>query len=98
MPPEELSPECAAATREHMFKMWREMLLEIGFMEEAKADHMMLGLRRIFGRNPLTDDDVRIMMGIARQVLWKARDTHPPSSTLNPPPAHPFHALQTRGE
>lgn len=73
VPPEELSPECAAATREHMFKMWREMLLEIGFMEEAKADHMMLGLRRIFGRNPLTDDDVRIMMGIARQVLWKAR-------------------------
>ena len=81
VPPEELSPECAAATREHMFKMWREMLLEIGFMEEAKADHMMLGLRRIFGRNPLTDDDVRIMMGIARQVLWKARSGGPAPAT-----------------
>lgn len=77
VPPEELSPECTAATREHMFKMWREMLLEVGFMEEPKADHMMLGLRRIFGRNPLTDDDVRIMMGIARQVLWKARQAPP---------------------
>ena len=78
VPPEEMSVECDAATREHMFKMWREMLLEIGFMEEHKADHMMLGIRRIFGRNPLTDDDVRIMMGVARQVLWKARQDGAP--------------------
>ena len=75
--PEEMSPECDVATREHMFGMWRQMLLDIGFMEEHKADHMMLGLRRIFGRSPLTRDDVRIMMGIARQVQWKSRQ--PPS-------------------
>jgi TrmH family RNA methyltransferase len=78
VPPEEMSPECEAATREHMFKMWREMLLEIGFMQEHKADHMMLGLRRIFGRNPLSRDDVRIMMGVAHQMLWKARHSIPP--------------------
>lgn len=68
----EMSPECPAATREQMFKMWREMLLAIGFMKEEKADHMMLGLRRIFGRAPLTEDDVRILMGVARQTMWKA--------------------------
>jgi tRNA/rRNA methyltransferase len=68
----EMSPVCPAATREQMFKMWREMLLEIGFMNEDKADHMMLGLRRIFSRAPLTEDDVRILLGIARQTLWKA--------------------------
>jgi tRNA C32,U32 (ribose-2'-O)-methylase TrmJ len=33
---------------------------------------MMLGLRRIFSRAPLTEDDVRILLGIARQTLWKA--------------------------
>lgn len=71
-PPQEMSPECPVATREQMFKMWREMLLEIGFMKEEKADHMMLGLRRIFGRAPLTEDDVRILMGVARQTMWKA--------------------------
>jgi tRNA/rRNA methyltransferase len=72
-PIEEKSPLCPAATREQMFRMWRETLLEIGFMKEDKADHMMLGLRRILGRAPLTEDDVRILMGIARQTLWKAR-------------------------
>jgi tRNA/rRNA methyltransferase len=71
-PAGEMSPECPAATREQMFKMWREMLLAIGFMKEEKADHMMLGLRRIFGRAPLTEDDVRILMGVARQTMWKA--------------------------
>jgi len=72
VPAEEMSPECPVATREQMFKMWREMLIEIGFMKEEKADHMMLGLRRIFGRAPLTEDDVRILMGVARQTMWKA--------------------------
>lgn len=72
-PSKEKTEECATRTREHMFTMWREMLLAIGFMEEEKADHMMLGVRRIFSRTPLTDDDVRILMGIARQTMWKAR-------------------------
>jgi tRNA/rRNA methyltransferase len=78
-PLQEKSPECPAATRERMFAMWREMLIEIGFMEEEKALHMMLGVRRIFNRTPLTEDDVRILMGIARQTLWKARQAGPPA-------------------
>lgn len=72
-PLQEKTPECSTRAREQMFRMWREMLLEIGFMEEEKADHMMLGIRRIFSRAPLTEDDVRILMGIARQMMWKAR-------------------------
>ena len=72
-PSEEKTLECPTRTREQMFKMWREMLLAIGFMDEEKADHMMLGVRRIFSRAPLTEDDVRILMGVARQTMWKAR-------------------------
>lgn len=72
-PPLEKSPECPTATREHMFRMWREVLLEIGFMNEEKADHMMLGIRRILSRAPLTTDDVNILMGIARQMAWKSK-------------------------
>ena len=58
------------AGREAMFVKWRKALLEIGFMEEEKADHMMLGIRRIFSRGPLTTKDVQIMMGVAAQTLW----------------------------
>ncbi|MBN1670341.1 MAG: RNA methyltransferase [Kiritimatiellae bacterium] len=72
-PSEEKSPAASSALRERMFAMWREALLTIGFMKEDKADHMMLGLRRIWGRSPLTEDDVRILMGVARQTLWCGR-------------------------
>ena len=64
------SPEAASAMREIMFSQWREALLGIGFMKEDKADHMMLGLRRILSRGKLTENDVRIMIGIAHQTLW----------------------------
>lgn len=72
-PTVEKSPECPTQTREHMFRMWRQMLLDIGFMNHQQADHMMLGIRRIFSRAPLTTDDVNILMGIARQMEWKSR-------------------------
>lgn len=78
-PPMEKSTPCSTKTREHMFHMWEEMLREVGFMNDQKAGHMMLGVRRIFSRSPLTTDDVNILMGIARQTLWKARQGGVPS-------------------
>ena len=53
--------------------MWREMLMDVGFMKDDMADHMMMGIRRIFSRGALTTDDVRIMMGVARQAHHAAR-------------------------
>ena len=73
-PPVEKSPLATSDLRERMFELWRETLLEIGFMKDDKADHMMLGLRRVLSRGPLSVDDVRIMMGISRQALWAARE------------------------
>ena len=73
VPAEEKSAEAPSGVRERMFAMWREALLEIGFMKEDKADHMMLGLRRILSRGLLSEDDVRILIGMARQTLWKVR-------------------------
>jgi len=69
---EEKSPEAPSALRERMFGLWRKALLDVGFMKEDKADHMMFGLRRILARGPLSTDDVRILMGIARQMQWCA--------------------------
>lgn len=71
-PPRELSPEASSAVRERMFAMWKEALLAMGFMDAQKADHMMFGLRRILSRGKLTEADVRILMGIARQAKWTA--------------------------
>ena len=75
--PVELSPEASAAMREKMFELWRDALLGIGFMKGDKADHMMMGLRRILSRGKLTEKDVRIMVGIARQVHWAGKQIPP---------------------
>ncbi len=66
------APEASMEARERMFAMWREALLKIGFMEEEKADHMMMAVRRILSRGKLTEIDARILMGIARQTRWYA--------------------------
>ena len=69
---EEKSVGAPSVLRERMFSIWRETLLQIGFMEEDKADHMMYGLRRVLARGAKTVDDVNIMMGVARQAAWAA--------------------------
>ncbi|MFT5124315.1 MAG: tRNA/rRNA methyltransferase [Candidatus Omnitrophota bacterium] len=71
-PPKEISPEAPIAFRERMFDAWKTTLLDIGFFEEAKSEHMMMGLRRILTRGKLTTNDVKIMMGIAKQAHWAA--------------------------
>lgn len=80
-PSEERSDDAPAQMRERMFAIWRETMLEIGFMQDEKADHMMMGLRRILSRGRLTVDDVKILMGVARQAQWAARNQPQPAET-----------------
>jgi len=68
----EWAEDAPSELRERMFDAWRGALLDIGFMKEDKADHMMLGLRRILSRGKLTLNDVKILMGMARQTQWMA--------------------------
>jgi len=72
--PVEKSQPAVAAHKQKMMEMWRAMLLLIGFMKEDKADHMMQGVQRIFSRGVYSEDDVSIMMGVARQADWAARN------------------------
>ncbi len=74
-PPCEKSVPANAANKLRLTELWRKMLLLIGFMKEDKADHMMQGVQRIFSRGVYTDDDVAIMMGVARQAEWAARNS-----------------------
>ena len=63
-----------ARQREQCLAMWREMLLLTGFMQPDKADHMMQAFQRIFSRGAETCDDINILMGVARQTTWAARN------------------------
>jgi len=47
-------------------------MLETGFCKEDKLEHMMMGLRRIFSRGKLTENDTKILLGVARQSRWVA--------------------------
>jgi tRNA/rRNA methyltransferase len=71
--PTEKSEAAPAAHRIKMMEMWRQMLLLIGFVKPDKIEHMMQGFQRIFTRGALTVDDVHILMGVARQAEWAAK-------------------------
>jgi tRNA/rRNA methyltransferase len=83
-PPVEKSLPAVAAHKQKLTEKWREMLLLIGFMKEDKADHMMQGVQRVFSRGVYSEDDVAILMGVARQADWAAKHgagTKPKGST-----------------
>lgn len=69
-PIKEKSELAPGALRDRMFDLWRGYLLDIGFMEEPKADHMMAAFNRIFSRGAMTENDVTILMGVIRQSQW----------------------------
>ena len=58
--------------REAMYEHLEEALRAIGFLNEQAAAVMMRRLRRMLGKASLTEDEVRIVRGIARQTLWAA--------------------------
>lgn len=72
--PEECSPEADGKMRERLYEAWGAMMLETEFCEPQKLDHMMLGLRRIFSRGKLTENDVKILLGLARQSRRVAKE------------------------
>lgn len=85
-PPVEKSDPAVAARKLQLTDMWRDMLLEIGFMKDDKADHMMQGIQRIFSRGVYSDDDVSILMGVARQGQWAAANSGKETKPAEPEP------------
>jgi tRNA/rRNA methyltransferase len=76
-PVEEAVSLASQATKEAFMTRWRQAMLDIGFMDEQKADHMMQGFQRVFSRGIKSDPDARIMMGVARQASWAGQHTSP---------------------
>jgi tRNA/rRNA methyltransferase len=69
MPPR---PLAIAERQELMYEKLKSALLKIGFLHGDNPDHIMFALRRILGRAGLEDRDVRILLGMARQIDWYA--------------------------
>ncbi len=59
---------------ERMFERLEEALLAIGFLNRENPRHIMLAIRRMLNRGGLEDGEVRILLGIARQIAWYARN------------------------
>lgn len=62
------------ASREAMYAHLDEALYAIGFLKDGQVEGMMRRLRRMLGRATLTEGDVQVVRGIARQILWLARE------------------------
>ena len=65
------SPPPAADGAAHVRHLQRA-LLSIGFLHPQNPEHIMFALRALFGRTALEDHEVRILLGIARQIEWAA--------------------------
>jgi tRNA C32,U32 (ribose-2'-O)-methylase TrmJ len=55
-----------------MYGRLRDALVAIGFLPETNPEHILFGIRRMFGRARLQERDVRIWLGVARQIEWFA--------------------------
>lgn len=73
-PPAEPALEAPAdhAERETMYAHLDAALHAIGYLKEDTDVGLMRRLRRILGRATLTPGDVKVVRGIARQILWVA--------------------------
>ena len=74
VPPREKAPPAPQAQKAQLNKNWAAMLREIGFMKEEQSDHFMQGFQRVFSRGVVTKDDAALMLGVARQAVWAAKN------------------------
>jgi tRNA/rRNA methyltransferase len=69
-PPAAPKPLADFATQEHMFARLRTALEEIHFLYGPKADALMHALRHLLARASLTEMEVKLLLGLARQIRW----------------------------
>jgi tRNA/rRNA methyltransferase len=64
--------EAPFALQEQMFARLREALQAIHFLYGDKADALMHGMRHLLGKARLTEMEVNLLIGLARQMRWIA--------------------------
>jgi TrmH family RNA methyltransferase len=66
--PEPASQEKVEGLMAHL----RQSLLTIGYLDPNSPQRILRKLRRLFGRAGITDNEVKILRGICRQMDWAA--------------------------
>jgi tRNA/rRNA methyltransferase len=73
--PSEVPPRGREATLEERAALWRhlaEALLAVGYLEPRTATSRMVAVRALLERGVLSPQDVKLLRGMARQILWAA--------------------------
>lgn len=70
--PEPWGPAVTHEEREAMYGHLERALLTIGFLHDESREPIMRRFRRLLGRARMTEDEARMLRGLARQVLWCA--------------------------
>jgi tRNA/rRNA methyltransferase len=73
-------PVAPFADQERMFEHLREALTAVGYLFGDKAESLMHGLRHLIGRAQPTHQEVKILHGLARQMLWAAGQMKKPET------------------
>jgi tRNA/rRNA methyltransferase len=84
-PREDLSdPPATHDEREAFYGHLRQALLTIGYVHGESVVPIMRRLRRMLGRATVTTEDVRMLRGLARQILWTAEQAGLPIAADEP--------------
>ncbi len=67
--------------RERMLESLRLALEQIHFLYGAKADPLMHALRHLLGKARLSEMEVKLLMGLVRQIRWYAEQNPGQSSS-----------------
>jgi tRNA/rRNA methyltransferase len=78
LPPAQPAP---FADQERAFEQLRGALAEVHFLYGDKADPLMHALRHLLGRAGPTPMEVELLLGLARQLRWFARNRGGPASS-----------------
>jgi tRNA/rRNA methyltransferase len=70
---EAFSEPASFAGQERAFAHLREALEAIHFLHGDKADSLMHGIRHLLGKARLTEMEVKLLLGLARQMIWFGR-------------------------
>ena len=72
-PPHEKAPPAPQAQKMQLMKNWAQLLCDIGLMKPMQAEHFMQGFHRVFSRGVYSKDDAALLLGVARQAIWTAK-------------------------
>jgi tRNA/rRNA methyltransferase len=82
--PAPAEPPAPFAATERMFDQLRTALEEVHFLYGDKADALMHALRHLLSRAAPTAGEVKLLLGLARQLRWVARRGPSPADEAPP--------------